>query len=613
MDFVEAFLNVLAILGIIIAGGFIIFFLGDVLVSALDSKTPKPKKEKIKQKTEMAINATNQKTKTKKQNKEYSLSSEDDLTDDDEGTITEFIPDEKPVQETPSSEYEQIKSFDDFFDFKTTDEPKNLNIIDSEVKALAKEARESQSLTDDNEKSFDELNDLFNEKDINFGDDFDFNFDDLNQDENANMESIYEEITSSNNIIEGTVEQPKIEQEIEIKQISQPQPKLIEEQLISQPQSKIIEEQVYNEKTIVKNQDNLANYETTYNILDISRDNINKSLDFETIHESKLRKEIQQLKQDLYEQKIEYERIKIESEQNETKLKTELTELKQLYDQAEQQEIEKPTALLSKEEYEKRLEILKARLKANEKELRANKREFMPLRRVRKNLDSDKKKLRRREALVAKQKVMLYGVNNMASIDEEKAKKLAEDLDLLDGLKISVKHCEEVMEANKERYPILETTHRILTTVIKDLKEDIAECEAKIKMYEENETNDDDNTEKESIVLETNSVEAEQVEEPENKIAVEKQETIINEPNTETKETVEENVIKVTEENVETEQVINIAEESGIAEVLIKEPEIEKEEPILNENSTDIVGDLDELTEILSANNNNKKSNKPKK
>lgn len=90
------------------------------------------------------------------------------------------------------SEYEQIKSFDDFFDFKTTDEPKNLNIIDSEVKALAKEARESQSLTDDNEKSFDELNDLFNEKDINFGDDFDFNFDDLNQDENANMESIYE-------------------------------------------------------------------------------------------------------------------------------------------------------------------------------------------------------------------------------------------------------------------------------------------------------------------------------------------------------------------------------------------------------------------------------------
>lgn len=206
----------------------------------------------------------------------------------------------------------------------------------------------------------------------------------------------FTKITYSNNIIEGTVEQPKIEQEIEIKQISQPQPKLIEEQLISQPQSKIIEKQVYNEKTIVKNQDNLANYETTYNILDISRDNINKSLDFETIHESKLRKEIQQLKQDLYEQKIEYERIKIESEQNETKLKTELTELKQLYDQAEQQEIEKPTALLSKEEYEKRLEILKARLKANEKELRANKREFMPLRRVRKNLDSDKKKLRRR-------------------------------------------------------------------------------------------------------------------------------------------------------------------------------------------------------------------------
>ncbi|MDD4409020.1 MAG: hypothetical protein PHC47_04175, partial [Clostridia bacterium] len=131
---------------------------------------------------------------------------------------------------------------------------------------------------------------------------------------------------------------------------------------------------------------------------------------------------------------------------------------------------------------ESRLEILKARLKINEKELRANKKEFLPLQRVRKTLDKDKKKLRRREALVAKQKVVLYGVNNIADIDEEKAKKLSQDLDLLDGLKISVQHCEEVIEANKERYPILETTYRILTSVSRDLKDDISECEENIKI-----------------------------------------------------------------------------------------------------------------------------------
>ena len=73
-------------------------------------------------------------------------------------------------------------------------------------------------------------------------------------------------------------------------------------------------------------------------------------------------------------------------------------------------------------------------------------------------------------------------------IDEEKAKKLAEDLDLLDGLRLSVQHCEEVIAANKERYPILETTNRILTTVNKEIKADIQEVEtaiAKLKAEED--------------------------------------------------------------------------------------------------------------------------------
>ena len=137
---------------------------------------------------------------------------------------------------------------------------------------------------------------------------------------------------------------------------------------------------------------------------------------------------------------------------------------------------------LTLDEINANLEKLRMRLKVNEKELKANKKEFLPLSRVNRTLENDKKKLRRREAIVAKQKVVLYGVNNYIDIDEEKAKKLSEELDLLDGLRLSVQHCEEVMQANKERFPILENTNHILTEQNKQLKGDIAELEVKLAL-----------------------------------------------------------------------------------------------------------------------------------
>ena len=139
----------------------------------------------------------------------------------------------------------------------------------------------------------------------------------------------------------------------------------------------------------------------------------------------------------------------------------------------------------SKEELENRLEVLKQRLKENEKELSVNRKEFVPLRRVNMTLDNDKKKLSRKEAIVAKQKVVLYGVNNYVDIDEEKAKKLSEELDLLEGLRLSVQHCEEVMQKNKDRYPILERANAFLVKNQAQLKEDIADIERKLALIEE--------------------------------------------------------------------------------------------------------------------------------
>lgn len=139
----------------------------------------------------------------------------------------------------------------------------------------------------------------------------------------------------------------------------------------------------------------------------------------------------------------------------------------------------------SREELEQRLEVLKQRLKENEKELSANKKEFLPLRRVNMTLDNDKRKLRRKEAIVAKQKVVLYGVNNYVDIDEEKANKLTQELDLLEGLRLSVQHCEEVMQKNKDRYPILERANAFLNKSHDELKLDIADLEEKIRLLDE--------------------------------------------------------------------------------------------------------------------------------
>ena len=143
---------------------------------------------------------------------------------------------------------------------------------------------------------------------------------------------------------------------------------------------------------------------------------------------------------------------------------------------------------LSLEELKDKLANAEDRLKSTEKEFKQCKKEYIPLRKVWTTHENDEKKLRRKEALVARQKVLLYGVNNYADIDEEKAKKLAEDLDLLDGLKLSVQHCEEVMKNNEERYPLLEKMYNVLKLRDEELKNDIESYRAEIARLEKEQT-----------------------------------------------------------------------------------------------------------------------------
>jgi len=140
----------------------------------------------------------------------------------------------------------------------------------------------------------------------------------------------------------------------------------------------------------------------------------------------------------------------------------------------------KPT--FEKEYYEQKLVELDAELKEAEKELRINKQEYIPLTRIHKAYARDSEKLRKKELQIAKQKVALYGVNS-TKIDPNKKSKLDENLATYAELKDSVSHCEEVIKKNKDRYPVIEKNHKLITKQIDRINEDIKTCEKAISYY----------------------------------------------------------------------------------------------------------------------------------
>lgn len=173
----------------------------------------------------------------------------------------------------------------------------------------------------------------------------------------------------------------------------------------------------------------------------------------------------------------ELDRVAQEREQ----LAKEVEELKQIQESAGK----KP--YYTKDYYIKKLESLNDELKEVEKDLRANKREFVPLQRIKKSYERDQEKLRRKEAIVAKQKVAIYGVKSSANIDPKRKEKLDEDVKQLNELKESVFHCDQVLKQNKDRYPVLEKANKLLTKTYDRLTADIENVKAAIAWYDENE------------------------------------------------------------------------------------------------------------------------------
>ena len=371
--FGDAFISVLAIIGIILVGGFLIFFLGDLVLSVLDPEyvhfwQRKKNGEKVKDK-QSSKEKDEKQEETKELEFKFDEADKDAFAKEDEEPKVEVAPveevkeepaeevveevKEEPAQEKPAEEVDELKAEEELF-----------------KQNMLKEIEERrQKQADGSDEPFENF--FYDDEDIAV-------FGDEEQAEAPAAEATTEETVEET---EETEAQPSIEE------------------LRTQFEAEIAKLQARNEE--------------------------------------------------------------LENELN------------------SKEEVNAPAGNI--EEYEARLETLKDRLTANEKELRKVKKEYIPLRKVSKTLENDERKLRRKEAIVAKQKVVLYGVNNIADIDEEKAKKLSEELDLLEGLKLSVQHCEEVMTANKDRYPILENTFNILTANNETLKADIKETEEAIE------------------------------------------------------------------------------------------------------------------------------------
>lgn len=129
---------------------------------------------------------------------------------------------------------------------------------------------------------------------------------------------------------------------------------------------------------------------------------------------------------------------------------------------------------MTEDECVARIATLEERLKNAKRDYKINSKEYRPLKKVMKDLERNQTKLRRREAVVANKKIALYGVSNYVDIDKEQATQLANEIELLEGLRLSVQHCEEVINENKDRYPILEHTNNILEEQIAQLEADLA-------------------------------------------------------------------------------------------------------------------------------------------
>ena len=422
-------LNVVIILGIIIAGGFLIFFVGDLLMSIID---PNSDERKIKNKRKKSVAEFNEKMKGVSPEKAAEVRSKPEVArilaeaeEDEKGSATEaetaVVPQKKQyIDENTGATYENYEDDEIESPAPAKEEKKEeaQNPSTSPVSPIMEDDDEEAG-ENENDRRIREAREALERRKaeilrrLQLTDDDD---EDEDEDEEEEEKTEPEQAETEETETEATETEADKEE--------------AEEEAVETPNASVIEEEIAEEP---EEDDN--------------------SLD--------------EMKKSLEEEKQRY-----------------ATMIQELQAKEKQRsEEEKVIKVGTKADYENRLEIKKKALEENEKELRACSREYKPLLKVKNTLERDEKKLRIKEAQVAKQKVALYGVNNYADIDDEKAKKLSEELDLLEGLKLSVQHCREVMSSNKDRMPVLERMYNVLQKRNEELKADVENLQGIIDSF----------------------------------------------------------------------------------------------------------------------------------
>ncbi len=446
-DFWGAFLNVLGIVGLILIALFIVVFLADWILSTIDGREGiffKKNRNQVNNTTNITNNYGD--NYSKPQEKEEVVETQEKIETVEEPKVENDVDFEKARQEEIALAQEKFN--------------------------LAQEVEEEPVEVAPEEPNYDDMIEEINNTALNA-------YNKAKSEEFARMVLSGEEEKQVQEDVTETTEDEEIEdfeQDAEEEVNTEENFDEIEE----------VEEEPETTDEVVEQE------EIEEQVEEVEQPKVEENTDAQNEILRRLEEQINELKQQLEEQQRENEELKRIAEEEKAQLNALIAKRNGDDDDEGRKMIDYVGNL---DELEARLEMLKERLKANEKDLRINKKEFIPLSRVKKTLESDKKKLRRREAIVAKRKVLLYGVNNYADIDEEKAKELNEELDLLEGLRLSVAHCEEVMEANKDRYPILEHTNKILTETNAQIKSDIADLEEEIEQAKalQSQENQEDN------------------------------------------------------------------------------------------------------------------------
>lgn len=415
-------LNVIIILGIIIAGGFLIFFVGDLLLSIID---PKSDERKIKNKRKKDVDKMNE--RLEKMDPEIA-----DEVRKDPGVQAVMTKAEQDRQEENQKQELENGGIVEAFHFDSNElveEKKEEEKKEEKTVFNDEDSEEFESDESEDERRLREARESLERRKAEILRRLQEDLDDESENEEENTEESSEQTSND----EADLQKESSEDEVEEDEQRANLAKLFSDE----------EDEAEEKEDLVTFVDDEESEETEENKKDALEDE-RRALEEEKIKYQELIKELQE-KQEI----IKVAPVTASAVVAEAKL------------------------LSGKDEYIAKLKEKEDALAANEKELKACKKEYMPLYKVKKTLEKDEKKLRIKEAQVAKQKVVLYGVNNYGDIDEEKAKRLAEELDLLDGLKLSVQHCKEVMEENKDRLPILEKMYRFLEKQNAELKSDV--------------------------------------------------------------------------------------------------------------------------------------------